>query len=294
MKKLPVYQISKFNCEANENDLYVNDFKTHLKKNDFIEHTHSHNFYLLVFFTKGSGLHVVDFTPYEIKPGTVYLLKPGQVHSWQLSDDIDGYIIFYSREIYNLYFGKKKIEDYPFFNTPENAPEIVLNSFQINKITTYFNLLSEESRQNGLMKSDKLLNLIDLIHLELSGIYMTAGNHEMHPYHLKIKILENLITEHYKQYKLPSFYAGKMNISLKHLNRICKQVLNTTATDFIYGKILLESKRLLAIPEKTISETANELGFENHAYFTLVFKKYSGMTPQQFKKSTVVLNAYFP
>ncbi len=294
MKKLPVYQISKFNCQANENDLYVNDFKTHLKKNAFIEHTHSHHFYLLVFFTKGSGLHAVDFTPYEIKPGTVYLLKPGQVHSWQLSEDIDGYIIFYSKEIYNLYFGKKKIEDYPFFNSSENTPEIVLNSLQINKITTYFNLLSEESRQNGLMKSDKLLNLIDLIHLELAGIYMTAGNHEMHPYHLKIKILENLMAEHYKQHKLPSFYAGKMNISLKHLNRICKHVLNTTVTDFIYGKILLESKRLLANPEKTISETANELGFENHAYFTLVFKKYSGMTPQQFKKSTAVLNAYFP
>ena len=84
MKKLPVYQIKKFNCHSDENDLYFNDFKSHLIDHDFIENSHSHNFYLLVLFTKGSGFHTIDFDTYEIQPNSLFVLKPGQVHSWQL------------------------------------------------------------------------------------------------------------------------------------------------------------------------------------------------------------------
>lgn len=290
MEKLPIYKINKFNCQTSENDLYINDFKTHLIENSFIEKLHSHNFYLLVFFTKGNGLHSIDFNQYEIKPGTVYLLNPGQIHSWQLSEDIDGYIVFYSLEVYNLYFGKKKIEDYPFFSSLRNSPEIILNNQQIVDIKTYFELLIHENHQKEFKKTDKLLNLIDIIHIELARIYTLSTNHDIHSYHLKIKELEDLVALFFKHQKLPSFYADKMNITLKHLNRICKNVLNTTATDFIYGKVILESKRLLSTQKQTISEVADEMGFENHSYFTIVFKKYAGVTPQQFKKGISVLN----
>ncbi|MFM9987926.1 AraC family ligand binding domain-containing protein, partial [Flavobacterium sp.] len=125
MEKLPIYQINKFYCESSENDLYVNDFKSHLVNNSFIENTHSHNFYLLVLFTQGNGIHIIDFDRFEIKVGCLYFLKPGQVHSWQLSEDIDGYIAFYSQEVYNLYFGKKKLEEYSFYRTLMNTPELV-------------------------------------------------------------------------------------------------------------------------------------------------------------------------
>ncbi len=100
-------------------------------------------------------------------------------------------------------------------------------------------------------------------------------------------MLGNLLNRHFKQEKSPSFYAEKMNMSLKHLNRICKDVLNVTLTDFIYGKIILESKRLISVEGKPINEIANELGFVNYSYYTKVFKKYTGMTPQNFKKQSL-------
>lgn len=284
MKKLPVYQIKKFNCKSEENDLYVNDFKSHLKNNDFIEHSHSHNFYLLVLFTHGTGTHTIDFDQFEIKIGHLYILKPGQVHSWQLSKDIDGYITFYSQEAYNLYFGNKKIEEYPFYRTLKNSPEIILNEQQLIEIEKYFKLLIQENKKEEFKKQEKLLNLIDIIHIELARIYNSINNHTVHSYNLKINELENLVNLHFKTEKLASFYADKMNISLKHLNRICKNVLNITLTEFIYSKIILESKRLLSANEKVIGEVANELGFENYSYFTKVFKKHTGLTPQNFQK----------
>lgn len=284
MKNLPVYQIKKFNCNFSENDLYFNDFKSHLLDHDFIENSHSHNFYLLVLFTKGSGFHTIDFYTFEIQPGCLYVLKPGQVHSWQLSEDIEGYIAFYSQEIYNVYFGTKQIDEYSFYRSITNSPEMVLSESETLEISTYFNLVLEENRKSEFKKIDKLLNLLDIIHIELARIYESMQNHSIHPYNLKIKELEVIVNQHFKTEKSPSFYADKMNMSLKHLNRICKNVLDITLTDFIYNKIILESKRLLATNSMTISEVANEIGFENYSYFTKVFKKYTNVTPQGFKK----------
>ncbi|MES2865050.1 MAG: helix-turn-helix transcriptional regulator [Bacteroidota bacterium] len=284
MKKLPVYQIKKFNCHSDENDLYFNDFKSHLIDHDFIENSHSHNFYLLVLFTKGSGFHTVDFDTYEIQPNSLFVLKPGQVHSWQLSEDIGGYIAFYSQDVYNVYFGKKQIDDYSFFRNLKNSPEMILNDFQTNEISNYFDLLLEENNRNEFKKIDKLLNLLDIIHIELARIYESQQEHNLHSYHIKIQELEQLVNQYFKSEKLPSFYADKMNMSLKHLNRICKNILDITLTEFIYNKIILESKRLLSTNSMTIGEVANELGFENYSYFTKVFKKYSNLTPQGFKK----------
>lgn len=284
MGKLPVYQIKKFNCHADANDLYFNDFKSHVITHDFIENSHSHTFYLLVLFTKGSGFHTVDFNTYAIQPNSLFVLKPGQVHSWQLSEDIDGYIAFYSQEVYNVYFGSKQIDEYSFYRDLKNSPEMILNENQTQEISTYFSLILEENNKNEFKKLDKLLNLLDVIHIELARIYESLQNHNLHPYNLKIKELEQLVNQYFKSEKLPSFYADKMNMSLKHLNRICKNVLNITLTDFIYSKIILESKRLLSTNVMTIGEVANELGFENYSYFTKVFKKYTNLTPKSFKE----------
>ncbi len=284
MEKLPIYQIKKFNCQADANDLYFNDFKSHLKTHDFIENSHSHNFYLLVLFTQGSGFHTIDFDTFEIQPNSLFVLKPGQVHSWQLSADIDGYIAFYSQEIYNVYFGSKQIEEYSFYRDLKNSPEIILNQSQAKEISIYFDLLLEENNKNEVKKIDKLLNLLDIIHVELARIYESLQEHNLHSYNLKIKELEQLVNQYFKTEKLPSFYADKMNMSLKHLNRICKNVLDITLTEFIYSKIILESKRLLSANVMTIGEVANDLGFENYSYFTKVFKKYTNLTPKGFKK----------
>ncbi len=39
---------------------------------------HKHDFYMLLVVAAGSGTHTIDFTPYPVKPGSVFFLAPGQ------------------------------------------------------------------------------------------------------------------------------------------------------------------------------------------------------------------------
>ncbi|MGM8360485.1 helix-turn-helix domain-containing protein [Flavobacterium sp. ARAG 55.4] len=283
MKKYPVYSIEQFNCNSVSSDLYINTFKNHLVSHSFIEKPHRHNFYLLVFFINGSGMHEVDFDRFDIRPGSVFVLQPGQMHHWILSEDIEGFIVFYTAEMYNLYFGNKKIEDYPFYFSVQNSPEIVLEEAEINQVLPYFENLIAESQSNQLLKRDKIMNLLDSIHIELARKYSQIHVHEAHSYNVKIKNLEQLLEQKFKEEKSAAYYASELHITLKHLNRICNEILKKTTTEVIVDRVVLEAKRMLLDKNWTVNEIATELGYDDYSYFSRLFKKHTSVTPTAFR-----------
>jgi AraC family transcriptional activator of pobA len=42
---------------------------------------HRHGYWTLFVFLKGKGRHVIDFKEVEIKPGSIHLVLPGQIHA---------------------------------------------------------------------------------------------------------------------------------------------------------------------------------------------------------------------
>lgn len=283
MKSFPIYSIQRFNCNSVNSDLYINTFKNHLVDHSFVEKPHRHNSYVLVFFTKGSGTHEIDFDTFSIGPGSVFFLQPGQMHHWDLSEDIDGFVVFYSQEIYNLYFGQKTIDEYPFYFSVNNKPEIIFDVAESKAILPYFTSLITENQGNQLMKQDKIMNLLDIIHIEIARKYTEVHLHEVHAYNMKIKNFEMLLGKHFKTEKMPSFYASQLHITLKHLNRICNEILNKTTTEMITDRVILEAKRMLMDKNSSVNEIATELGYDDYSYFTRLFKKHVGMTPTAFR-----------
>ncbi|WP_026724510.1 helix-turn-helix domain-containing protein [Flavobacterium sasangense] len=282
MKKNEVYEIKKFKRNFFHHNLYVNTFQNHLKEHRFIESLHRHDFYVLVLFTQGTGLHKIDFDEFVITKGSFFLMQPGQIHLWELSSDIDGYIVFFSKEIYNLHFRDKKIEEYLFFQSSKNNPELQLKGNEMRQIQPYFDLMVIESEQDELHKKDKMLNLLDCILIEILRIYNVDSNHLTSTYNHKLKEFELLLEQYYRTEKSPSFYADKMAITLKHLNRISKNILNITITELITRRVILESKRIMVDQNKTIAQIADELGYSNYSYFSKLFKKSVGVTPTEF------------
>ncbi|WP_343696787.1 helix-turn-helix domain-containing protein [Flavobacterium sp.] len=285
MKKYPIYSVQNFSCNDIHRDFYVNTFKEHLKSHSFVEEPHRHDSYLMVFFTKGSGKHEVDFDQFEIKRGSLFVLQPGQMHHWSLSEDVEGFVIIFSQELYNLYFGQKKINDYNFYHSIHNRPEMVFEEAEIPKILPYFNLLIQENSKDNKFQLDKLLNLLDCIHIEVSRKYSETYSHQAHSYNIKINKFESLLEEYFRTQKLPSFYAEKLNITLKHLNRICNEILQKTATEVITDRVILEIKRMLIDKQLAVNEVAFKVGYEDYSYFSRFFKKQTGMSPTEFRNT---------
>lgn len=285
MRQHPVYAITHFKQPFPASDLYVNTFSKHLENNSFVEKPHRHNFYLLVLFTNGHGVHDIDFDRFNIQRGSLFLLQPGQIHNWNLSEDIEGYIVFCSAQFYNRYFESKEIAGYPFFQSVKNNPELLLSDAEIGEFATYFNLMIAENENRQLRREEKLMNLLDVVFIEISRKYVDAHAHIAHSYSHKIREFKGLIEQHYTTQKSPSFYALQMNITVKHLNRICKDLLGETATEIISDRVILEAKRLLVNDKFSVAQVADALGYQNYPYFGKLFKKQVGMSPGVFRSN---------
>ena len=95
----------------------------------------------------------------------------------------------------------------------------------------------------------------------------------------------SLIEHNYSESRSANFYADKLAITYKHLNTICKELVNKTAKKVIDDYIILQAKRSLINSSLKSTELAYKLGFEDPTNFTKYFKKNTGLTPNSFIKS---------
>jgi len=286
MKKVSVLDINQFHDHDSAEDFYANTLEDHLiTRHKDIALPHSHNFYLAILFTHGSGIHEVDFTAYNVTPGALFFLNPGQTHHWELSTDTKGFIFFHTRSFYELQYTHSTLGQFPFYYSMHNAPCINLNSVETNKVTLLFESVYLENHSVNPLKTQALANLISLIYIQSTRIYTSQNQVAIateNPYYSKFRKFETLIEQHFKTEKSPAVYASLMAMTPKHLNRITQAVTHKTATDVILDRILLEAKKEMILKRDSLSQIAESLGYDDYAYFSRLFKTKTGETPTGF------------
>src|SRR5690554_1034497 len=288
MSGIKLLKINDFkNIEVDE-QFYANSIRNHLKNHHSrIEKPHKHNFYAVFLFTKGFGQHEIDFQKYEVKPGSVFFLYPGQTHSWELSDDVEGFLFFHTDDFYNMAYVSNSIRDYPFFESNYTEKCIYLNDSQKNTIEIIFENIYQETLEQQWKKKQLILSYLSQLYIQLNRYIETHSEvnftHLRHYQHLFSRF-EKLVEIHFTSIKSATQYAEMLNITQKHLSRIVKSITGKTTTEIIIMRIVLEAKRLLIYSDKSLNEIAAGLGYEDTAYFSRVFKKNVAVTATDFRK----------
>lgn len=237
---------------------------------------HKHNKYLeIVYFTKGSGYHHIDFKSYEIKPPVFFLVKKDQVHNWEIDTDPKGYVIIIKES-----FLEKTLDK--FINTQlhklKNSAKVRIK--EVNSSLEYlFKAMSLEINQEfvnqevieGGLKSilAKLVGFLDE-DSTLGITDITSNFLEL----LSLELKNNV-----------AYYADKLGVTSQNLNTLCNRDFSKTASDVIAEHIVKEVKRKLLYTNKSVSEIAYDLEFKDTSHFTKYFKRYVLQTPLQYRKS---------
>ena len=286
---IPVLHIEQFEKAVNLTEVYANDLAVHLRRNSELVYTaHKHDFYLCVFFSKGTGVHEIDFNSFPIYPGSVFFLKPGQTHLWKFIERPEGLIFFHTKEFFELGFTHIKIEQFPFFSWNGNPPHLHLQKEEMVYVESSFKNIYEEYLENRSLKEQKIRSLIHLLYVDLSRLYTSRADHQLiesNTYLATLQKLNETIQENFKQQKSVSFYADQLHITPKHLNRITAATLGKTPSNLINERLLLEAKRQLVHSNATLSAIATDLGFDDNSYFSKVFVRRVGVTPSAFRKA---------
>ncbi len=75
------------------------------------------------------------------------------------------------------------------------------------------------------------------------------------------------------------------NINDSHLSRQFKKETGKTVTEYINEKKILRAKYYLENTNHSITEVSVMCGFENHNYFSKIFKEKTGYTPREYQKN---------
>lgn len=77
--------------------------------------------------------------------------------------------------------------------------------------------------------------------------------------------------------------AKQMNCTPYYISRIFKKKMGTTFSEYLIHYRVNKAKTLLEMGEMSIKEIAYATGFNSQGYFAKIFKKYTGVSPSEYK-----------
>lgn len=140
---------------------------------------------------------------------------------------------------------------------------------------------------NHFLKNIQQITNFDTLCLKLQEIvetfsesmfnYIPSKNNEL------IKRAMLYISQHFNESLTLDDIAAYVHLHPSYFSSMFKQSTGSSFKEYLNMVRIEEGKRLLANTEFPILDIAVAIGFEDQSYFSKVFKKYTGVTPKQFR-----------
>lgn len=134
-----------------------------------------------------------------------------------------------------------------------------------------------------LTTQSKILNLQYQMLLEFTE-QVEKLRRDRHATRLSLDVA-NYVQHHLSEKISVDRMAEELYLSRPYLSGKFKKETGQTLTDYILNEKTEEAKRLLRYSDKPLSAISAYLGFSSHGHFARVFKKYAGVTPNEYRES---------
>ena len=241
---------------------------------------HKHNFYEILWITKGNSKQTIDYKNYEITADSLFFISPGQLHLFEEWQDIEGYCILFTEDYFlQLFQNKNILFELSYLDNLSSNPFLKLDEVAKIKLKPIIDLLFQEK------SNETILALLFVLLKQIQNLFSDKIINQNSKHQIVIfKQFKSLVEQNFNKNFALTDYANQLNITAHRLNSIIKTVCNKTASDIIKERILLEAKQLLQFSAYTISEITLKLGFEDSSYFARYFKKNTSTSPLEFRK----------
>jgi AraC-like DNA-binding protein len=266
---------------------------SHGNKNDteFKDIEFSAGFYIIGFKKLKSGSVLYGKTKYDHDCGKMSFIKPQQIVAFKnIRLEEDCFLILVHEDFLMGTALHHEIKKYSYFDYDVNEAlhlspseeETIWNLIHTidkechNNIDDYSKTIILSYLNTILKYAQRFYKRQFINRAEISGVVATKFNTVLAAYFEERKI---------KEFGLPtvSYMAEKLNLSSRYLSDLLKQETGKTALELIHLHLISEAKNLLKEGQMNITEISAWLGFDNPTYFSRLFKKEVGTSPNKFR-----------
>ncbi len=230
---------------------------------------------------------ILDRKAYVLKKGDLCSVFPDTIlQTIHKSADFKAYIIATEIDVLPLLALPSSTEIFLFMKEnpcifiSETEQETILN---LCKQTQGFVSYKTHPYKRQLIEHSVLL-----ICFEIAGIYQLREPIAKKEFSRKDFVFRNFIyslSKNYKEHRNVAFYAEEQCLSVRYFSSIIKEMSGKSVLDNIVEYVLINAKILIGSTQKSIQEIAEELNFSNASFFGTYFKRYTGMTPLEYRKT---------
>lgn len=244
--------------------------------------SHTDDYYFFGFIEGGQCCLNIDFEEYAFGKGSLAIILPGQVHRIIDASNLFAHFLIIDSVLVDKE-EKRTLERY-------GCPKIQLSDISELKL-----LLSLLDRKLSCMENPSVKAIVQRLTTVIVGLVMenvanaTISQSELQGTVTRQKEIVwdfwDLLESNIRTHRAPSFYAGRLNITVAYLNEAVNAVLGTSVSRHIQDEIVLLAKRQLVYTTASVKEIAQGLGFDDYSYFTRLFTKIAGVSPTHFRRT---------
>ncbi len=259
--------------------------KTRSQTFDWVVRPHFHNRLFQIFCVESGNL-IFQGNHFEkkLKAPFLILVPPMSIHGLTYSKNIKGRILTLSDSYLEAAFPKET----HFINSIHET-QFIENFEKKYSFAQIFNLIlqideeifSENPEQPLMIKV-----LLAQLFITLYRLFITEPFHgnEDSSYFRHFNEFQKLLKKT-PEIKSIRGFANQLQISPIHLNRICKTITQKSALQIVHEHAIREAEKYLKHTSFTVAEIAYLLNFEYPNYFSKLFKKYTGLSPIQYRNA---------
>ena len=247
-------------------------------------HTHRGLFQVL-FLSSGHVRASIDDAVWDLDGPTAVTIHPSVVHGFEFSQEAQGYVLTLDQQVVFAAAGSEGDVFSALFVQPL-AIDLAPAPDARERIDTLLkNLIAEASwpHYGHTLMLEWLARSALLLLLRVHAEHRFAGQSGHGEFELFTRFRAEVERNFRQQWQVGQ-YADALRVTPTRLNRLCLKLAGKSAFDIGQDRLMLEACRKLTYAPSTIASVAYELGFQDPAYFSRLFKKRVGVTPKQFRR----------
>lgn len=265
---------------------------------------HRLDFYMVFLVMAGEGVHRFGLEEYALEKNMLCFVGPDMVSSWEMtSGDQGGYVCTFSADFFHGGLADQRVLSRLSFFGLEGRPVIQLSEEQAAEYVDIFKLMEREYRKPAYAQAPEdgaevlrgylhaLIGKARRDHSDAAAAQISTAVNRAN-----IRLLDRFTEMFSRDFdairvgqslaiRKISEYADLLGVSQNHLNDTIQALTGLSAGQHIRNRLIQQATMCLMHSDKTVSEIAYRLGYDDPSYFARFYKSQTGKTPSEIQHS---------